>query len=209
MQELSGSGTATALTALAAQQATDASIVQASWQDPAVFGVLYDRYAAQLYRYAFRRLGEQLAEDAVADTFTAAFARRAHYDLSYDVARSWLFGILTKEIASQRRREVSQLRALARVHRETADESLADKVSADVTARAVRSRLAAALAGLSTGDRHVLLLIAWGDLSYEEVAQALGIPVGTVRSRLNRARLKIRGSLGEVNPIHAYGEEQS
>ena len=65
-----------------------------------------------------------------------------------------------------------------------------------VAAGALRSRLAAALAALSTRDRDVLLLIAWGDLTYEEVADALGIPIGTVRSRLHRARSHLRAALG-------------
>ena len=61
---------------------------------------------------------------------------------------------------------------------------------------AAQGPLAGALAALSAGDRHVLLLVAWADLGYQEVAEALGIPVGTVRSRLNRARRKVRTALG-------------
>jgi RNA polymerase sigma-70 factor (ECF subfamily) len=194
---------AATLTALAAQEATDAQVIAASLSDRAVFGVLYDRYAAQLYRYAHRRLDTQIAEDVVAETFAAAFAKRDRYDVTYGDARPWLFGILAKEIATQRRREVARYRALARIGADVAEASLADRVSADITAQAARGRLGAALAALSTGDREVLLLVAWGDLSYEEVAQALSIPVGTVRSRLNRARQKVRAALGGVNPIIA------
>jgi RNA polymerase sigma factor (sigma-70 family) len=73
-------------------------------------------------------------------------------------------------------------------------------VAAQVTAAAVRARLSAALSRLSRGDRDVLLLVAWCDFSYEEVAAALGIPLGTVRSRLNRARRKVRDALGGIDP---------
>jgi RNA polymerase sigma-70 factor (ECF subfamily) len=65
-------------------------------------------------------------------------------------------------------------------------------VVAQVAAQAMGTLLGTALAELSTGDRDVLLLIAWEGLSYDEVATALGIPVGTVRSRLNRARKQVR-----------------
>jgi RNA polymerase sigma-70 factor (ECF subfamily) len=81
-------------------------------------------------------------------------------------------------------------------------------VAARVTAHAARAALGAALAGLPARDRDVLLLVAWGELSYEEVAAALGIPVGTVRSRLNRARRKVKDALGGVNPITAVEEER-
>ncbi|MEV5903435.1 sigma factor-like helix-turn-helix DNA-binding protein, partial [Streptomyces sp. NPDC052127] len=67
-------------------------------------------------------------------------------------------------------------------------------------AQAAQGRLAGALAGLSRGDRDVLLLVAWADLGYQEVAEALSIPVGTVRSRLNRARRKVRLALGDADP---------
>ena len=80
-------------------------------------------------------------------------------------------------------------------------ESPADRVAAGVTAQASRPELASALAALPAKDRDVLLLIAWGDLTYEEVAQALGIPIGTVRSRLNRGRRKVRAALGDTNPM--------
>lgn len=194
---------AATLTRVAADRATDAAVVEASLDDPALFGVLYERYAAQLYRYAHRRLGAQTAEDLVAEVFAIAFSRRDRFDLSYQDARAWLFGILTKEVARHRRREMAHYRALERVGGVVADDSLADRVSADVTARAARARLSAALTTLSTGDRDVLLLIAWGELNYEEVANALGIPVGTVRSRLNRARQKVRAALGGSNPTTA------
>jgi RNA polymerase sigma-70 factor (ECF subfamily) len=197
---------AATLTSVTAGEATDAAVIEASLRDPAQFGVLYDRYAAQLYRYAHRRLGARFAEDVVAEAFAAAFTRRERYDTAYEDARPWLFGILTKEIGTQRRREVAYNRALASSFADITDD-LADRVSAEVTARAAHGRLSAALAGLSTGDRDVLLLVAWGELSYVEVACALNIPVGTVRSRLNRARRKVRASLGGANPTIDFEAE--
>ena len=179
---------------------SDASLIERSRDDPEVFALLYDRYAAHVYRYVCRRLGVQAAEDVVADTFLAAFGRRQRYDLSRPDARPWLFGIATKEIARRRRAEQTHLRAVDRIPVDPGHAATAEQVAADVSTRAARGALAVALSLLSTGDRDVLLLVAWSDLTYEEVAQALGIPVGTVRSRLNRARRKVRESLG-TNPI--------
>jgi RNA polymerase sigma factor (sigma-70 family) len=186
------------VTAAPSEQAesSDAMVIEASIADADRFGVLYDRYAGALYRYAQRRVGPATAEDVVADTFVAAFRQRSKYDLRRPDARPWLFGILTRELAHSRRGEVRRYRALARAAPDPVTEAPAERVVDAVAAGALRPRLAAALATVSTRDRDVLLLIAWGDLTYEEVAGALGIPIGTVRSRLHRARSHLRAALG-------------
>ncbi|MER7361263.1 RNA polymerase sigma factor [Nonomuraea wenchangensis] len=184
-----------------ATRGADAELVNASWTEPEAFAELFDRYAGMLYRYVSKRLGPEPAEDLVGETFLVAFSRRRSYDLAYPDARPWLFGILTKLISRHHRSEAARYRALLRAPVEHTIESPADRVAAGVSAQAVRGELAGALASLSAKDRDVLLLIAWGDLTYVEVAQALGIPVGTVRSRLNRGRRKVRAALGDTNPM--------
>jgi RNA polymerase sigma factor (sigma-70 family) len=186
-------------------EVADSAAIRQSLRQPEQFAVLYDRYAAVLHRYAGRRVGDEAADDLVASTFLAAFRARQRYDLARASALPWLFGILTREIARQHRTETARLRALRRAW--PAD-GLADQVAADVSARAAGAPLAAALARLSPAERGVLLLIAWGDLSYDEAAQALGVPIGTVRSRLNRARRKVREALGGTNPT-AVTEERA
>lgn len=188
------------MTVASGRDVSDATAIAASHSDAEEFGVLYDRYAAQLYRYAHRRVGPELAEDVVADTFLAAFRRRSSYDLTRIDARPWFFGILTREIARRRRSEEARWRALGRAADSDVAEGFADRVAASVTARATRGPLAEALRRLTPGDRDVLLLVAWGDLSYEEVADTLQIKIGTVRSRLHRARRKLRAALGDTNP---------
>jgi RNA polymerase sigma-70 factor (ECF subfamily) len=168
-------------------------------RDPELFAVLYDRYSGQLYRYAYRRVGPELAEDAVAETFLAAFRRRDRYDAGRAGARPWLFGILTRELARWHRTESARYRAFARAGVDDVVPGFADRVDAAVSAQALSRPLAGALARLSRGDRDVLLLVAWGDCSYEEVAETLGIRLGTVRSRLHRARRQIRAALGALN----------
>jgi RNA polymerase sigma factor (sigma-70 family) len=185
--------------------ATDAAIIERSWHDTSGFALLYDRHAGQLYRYAQRRLGGDIAQEVVAETFLAAFAARTRYDVSRPDALPWLYGILSKEIARHHRRETSRLRTLARCWPDTPAHSPADQVAADVSAQAARQQLAAALARLTDGERDVLLLYAWGELSYDEVAAALGLPIGTVRSRLSRARRKTRDALG-VDPTETIEE---
>jgi len=178
----------------------DCEVIALSLDEPEQFAVLYERHSAVLYRYAYRRLGEESAEDVVASAFLAAFQARHRYDRARPEARPWLFGILTKEIARRRRGEAARYRALARSAVDGPVDGLAEQVVADVGAQAARGELAAALARLSAGDRNTLLIIAWGGLSYEEAALALEIPVGTVRSRLNRARRKMRDALGGKDP---------
>ena len=188
---------------------SDAAVIERSLAQPERFAALYDRYAAALHRYAARRVGADVADDLVAATFLAAFGARLRYDLARPDARPWLFGILTKEISRQHRTESARWRALARSAPDRPADGLADQVAADVSAQAQRSALAGALARLAAADRSVLLLIAWGDLSYDETAQALGIPIGTVRSRLSRARVQVRASLGGVNPATLSKEESA
>ncbi|KAB2351855.1 RNA polymerase sigma factor [Actinomadura rudentiformis] len=185
-----------------AADSADADLIERSRTDPEAFAALFDRYSGMLYRYVSRRLGPEVAEDLVGETFLIAFSRRARYDLSYADARPWLFGIISKLVSRHHRSEAARYRALQRSPVDGHVEGPADRVAAGVTATASRPLLAEALAGLPRRDRDVLLLVAWGDLAYEEVAQALGIPVGTVRSRLNRARRKVRAVLGDTNPMN-------
>ncbi|GII33647.1 RNA polymerase sigma factor [Planotetraspora mira] len=180
----------------------DSDLIADSRTEPEAFAVLFDRYAGMLYRYVSRRMGPEIAEDLVGETFLVAFAGRSGYDLSYADARPWLFGIITNLVSRHRRTEAAHYRALQRSPIEDVAQSDDDRVANGVTARAARPLLARALAGLPARDRNVLLLVAWSDLSYEEVAQALGVPIGTVRSRLNRARRKVRAVLGDSNPMH-------
>ncbi|MFG1967505.1 RNA polymerase sigma factor [Nonomuraea sp. NPDC049028] len=174
----------------------DAAIVARSLDDPLQFAGIFQRHAPQLHRYAARRLGESLADDIVADTFHIAFRDRHRYDLNRGDARPWLWRIAANLILRHHRSETRFYRALARTGVDPVLEGHADQVAGKVTAEAASPLLAKALARLSKGDRDALLLIAWGELSYMEVAEVLGIPVGTVRSRLNRARNRVRTSLG-------------
>jgi RNA polymerase sigma-70 factor (ECF subfamily) len=175
----------------------DAAIIQRSLSDPEAFAEVFDRYYADLHGYASRRLDARLADDVAAETFLVAFDRRRRFDPAYPSARPWLYGIASNLISRHRRAEVRQYRALARAGADRgSDDGHADHVAGRVDAQAARGPLAAALADIAPRDRDVLLLVAWAQFSCEEAARALGIPAGTARSRLHRARTKIRAALG-------------
>jgi RNA polymerase sigma-70 factor (ECF subfamily) len=182
----------------------DATLITQSMHAPERFAVLFDRHAAAIHRYIARRLGPDAADDLVAEAFLVAFQRREAYDAANADARPWLYGIATNLIRRRHRDEIRLLRAIARARENPATEPMADQVAGRVAAWAVRRQLVSALGRLPRSQRDVLLLVATG-LSHEETAVALGVPLGTVASRLARARRKVRAELGGVNPIEAPG----
>ncbi|WP_433517467.1 RNA polymerase sigma factor [Nonomuraea sp. CA-143628] len=159
---------------------------------------LFDEHFADIHRYIARRLSEDVADDLAAEVFVIAL--HGGYDPSLGPARPWLYGIATNLVARHRRTEIRRWKAIARAA-ERDGASHEDEVLDRVTAARFTGPLAGALAGLKQRDRDVVLLVALGGLSHAEVATALGIPFGTVASRLSRARKQLRRALGEVNPL--------
>jgi RNA polymerase sigma factor (sigma-70 family) len=186
--------------------ADDATVIQLSRHEPEHFTVLFRRHAPHIQRYVVRRLGPDVADDIVAETFLLAFRQRNRYDLARSDARPWLYGIATNLIGRHRRAEIRLYRALARTGADPVTEPFTDRVDDRVSAGHASRQLATALARLSADLRDTILLAAWSDLSYEEIAVALGVPTGTVRSRLSRARTKLRQTLGDTDPS-ALAEE--
>ncbi|MCP2337757.1 RNA polymerase sigma factor [Actinomadura rupiterrae] len=176
----------------------DADLVTASLTDPDRFTAVYDRHFAAIRRYAAARLGPEVADDVAAETFLTAFRRRADFDPERGAPRAWLFGIATHLIRQHRRVEERRYRTLARLGPDRPVDGPEDRVAAAVDARDAQPRLAAALRALSAKERDVVLLAAFTDLGYGEIAEALGIPAGTVGSRLNRARGKLRAALPDT-----------
>ena len=179
------------------ESGSDAEVMAASLDAPAAFGTVYDRHAGALFRFLVRRVGHDHADPLLGDVFRIAFERRATYDCSYASARPWLYGIATNVLAKHRRTEARRLRATAALAASRAtpaarDHDASDDVVAAVDAATLWPSVADAIAALPDGERDALLLYAWEDLSYDEIAAALAIPVGTVRSRLNRARARLR-----------------
>jgi RNA polymerase sigma factor (sigma-70 family) len=163
----------------------------------AEFGLLFDRYAAQLYRYCARRVGPDLAEDVVAETFLIAYQRRASYDGSRVRAIPWLYGIATNVVHRHRSAEARAARAVPPAPAADGTD-LADRAAERIDAQSAMRPVAAALARLSRRHRDVLLLLAAG-LDHEEIAAALNIRPGTVRSRLHRGRTHLRQALSHCS----------
>jgi RNA polymerase sigma-70 factor (ECF subfamily) len=189
--------------------ATDAAVIEQSWAEPERFEAIFRRYFGRIHQYLAARVGTRIADDLAAEVFTVAFAQRQRYDLARDCARPWLYGIATNLVGTYRRQEQRRYRALARAAAQRVAPSDEDLVAERVSAAAAGPALAAALAALSRGDRDVLLLVAVAGLNNQEVAQSLGIPYGTVCSRLSRARMRLRQSFGGANPAGSYGPADS
>jgi RNA polymerase sigma factor (sigma-70 family) len=185
-------------TGIAGCSATDAVVIGQSLDDPERFGMIFTRYFGQIHQYLARRVGPGSAGDLAAEVFVVAFSQRRRYDLGRDCARPWLYGIATNLAGTHRRQEERRYRALARTDASLMSPSDEDLIADRVSALAAGPALAAALAGLDSRDRDVLLLVALADLSYDEVAASLGIPYGTVCSRLNRARRRLRDCLNSA-----------
>ena len=181
----------------------DHDLIRLSTADPETFGQIFDRHAATVHRYLARRVGPSLADDLTAETFLIAFRGREKYDMSHVDCRPWLYGIAANLLRGHRRAEIRQYRALARTGVDPAYASASDdRVLAQVDAAGEVRALAGVLARLPAGERDVLTLIAQAQLSYPEVARALNIPVGTVRSRLHSARKRIRQALPDLEGPH-------
>jgi RNA polymerase sigma-70 factor, ECF subfamily len=180
----------------------DAELIRRSATEPEQFAMLFRRHSGALHRYVARRLGAGQAEDIVAEVFLTAFRQRDRYQHSQPDARPWLYGIATNLIGRHRRAEVRLYRALARTGADPVSEPFTDRVEDRVTAAGTARPLAAALARLPAAHRDTLLLVAWGDLTYEQTATSLGVPVGTVRSRISRARARLRKALADQDISH-------
>ncbi|MGF7237575.1 MAG: RNA polymerase sigma factor [Frankia sp.] len=164
-----------------------------------MFSTLFARYHATIFRYLARRVGPQLAEELAADVFVTAFGTRARYDLTRPDAAPWLYGIAHNLLRGHQRTERRKLRAYARHGVDPLMDEASDAafVAAERRLDADRSgaAVALALASLRAEERDVLLLVVWAGLSGEAVAEALAVPAGTVRSRLHRAKRRMRDSL--------------
>ena len=161
---------------------TDGELLRDTSDDVSAFADLVRRHQAVLVRYATRRLGPADAEDIVNETFAIAYARRDRYDATRPDARPWLFGIATNLIRRHARTEARTLRAYAKTG--------VDPVAPAVASRGIDTAVAGTLAALRPKYRDVLFLHAVAELSHEEIAEAMDIPVGTARGWLSRARVE-------------------
>ena len=160
--------------------------------DSEAFGLLFARHGRTIYNYCFRRVGSwAVAEDLVSIVFLEAW-RRVDKQLPRGKELPWLFGIATNVVRNRRRAERRHAVALRRVPQPSPDPSFADDSDQRVDDEELIGRALELVGRLPRREQEVFALCAWSELSYEDAATALGIPVGTVRSRLSRARARLR-----------------
>src|SRR5262245_52863301 len=171
--------------------------------DRDAFGTLFERHGPTIYNYCFRRVGNwATAEDLLSIVFLEAW-RRLDKSLPGGKELPWLLGIANNVVRNGRRSERRYAAALRRVPRPSSEPSFADESDDRVDDEELMGRAIALLARLPRREQDVFALWAWYELSYEDAAIALGIPVGTVRSRLSRARSRLR----ELDPGHGHERE--
>jgi RNA polymerase sigma-70 factor, ECF subfamily len=171
-------------------EGSDAAAIARSVDEPTAFAELFERHFSAIYRFLSLRAGEQAAGDLASETFVIAFRRRGEYDLTRPDARPWLFGIAANLAREQHRSERRRRETWLRLVRERPPESENDVLTAG-DAQVNSETLQAALAELSPEERDLLLLFGCVGLSYDEIAEALSLPLGTVRSRIHRLRHKL------------------
>ncbi len=180
---------------------SDAEVIAAARARPDEFTELYRRHAASVFRYAASRLGREHAEDLMSETFLVALERLERFDSAFASALPWLLGIATRLIRRKRRDEVVTWRVIAAEGglggegSARAGHDPSDAADSRIDAGRAAGTLADAMIALPKRDRDVLALAAWSDLDTAGIAEALGIPEGTVRSRLHRARAQLRARL--------------
>jgi RNA polymerase sigma factor (sigma-70 family) len=160
--------------------------------DHDAFALLFERHADLIYNYCFRRLGDRVAaEDMLSIVFLEAWRRRGKALPSGKVL-PWLYGIATNVVHNERRSRRRYAAALSRLPVETVEPDLAERADERLGSELQMRGALALLTRLPKREQDVFVLCSWMELSYEDAAAALGIPVGTVRSRLSRAHARLR-----------------
>jgi RNA polymerase sigma factor (sigma-70 family) len=160
---------------------SDAEALARSAVEPSAFAILYERHHIAVRRYVARRVGSEVGDDLASEVFTRAFRGRERCRAEQASVLPWLLGVANHVIADHHRTEQRRLKALQRLAA-TAPQLIEHED------RALSAELVRELRRLSGEDRDALLLVVWGELSYEEAATALRVPIGTVSSRIARAR---------------------
>ncbi|MFE9680800.1 RNA polymerase sigma factor [Streptomyces sp. NPDC006285] len=160
--------------------------------DHDAFGEIFDAYARSVYNHAYRLTGDwAVAEDIVSLTFLDAWRLRDKVDEEGGSLRPWLLGIATNITRNTRRAARRHAAAVARLPRGGVERDFAEEIAGRLDDAAQLALVQTALSELKRAEREVLALCVWAGLDYATAAEALGVPVGTVRSRLSRARAEL------------------
>lgn len=175
---------------------SDADTIQASLTEPEAFSAIFERHYDAIFQYVARRTRSTAAEDLVCDVFTIAFDIRDRFDWKVPDARPWLYGIAYRVLLRHYRVAARSDRAHARMYLDPATPDIAEEIVVRLDLQHVSARFAEAIKRIAPLDREPLLMSVFERLSYGEIAEALQVPIGTVRSRIARARTELRELLG-------------
>jgi RNA polymerase sigma-70 factor, ECF subfamily len=189
-------------------EASDAKIIGRSLVEPHVFEEIFNRHYRTIYRYVARRLGRDAADDIASDVFLRAFDGRRSYDQTRTSCVPWLYGIASNVCRTTSRTRFREARAVRRLETVDSVPDTAERVAWRLDARNAvgKSGLVDVLNALRAEERETLYLHVFGELSYPEIAQAMKVPVGTVRSRLSRTKAKLREPLERLRENDAERE---
>lgn len=178
-------------------EASDAKIIGESLVESAVFEEIFNRHYRTIYRYVARRLGRDAADDIASDVFLRAFDGRHRYDQTRASCVPWLYGIASNVCRTTSRSRFREARAVRRLETVDATPDTAEGIAwrLDASDAVNKSGLIDAVNALRVDERETLYLHVFGELSYSEIAGAMAVPVGTVRSRLSRTKAKLREPL--------------
>jgi RNA polymerase sigma-70 factor (ECF subfamily) len=169
----------------------DSALIERSVRGrPDAFVEVVRRHEVAVHGFLARRGGHQVADDLLGEVWLRAFAARAGYDPGHDDARPWLYGIARNVLRAHWRALRQDVRPAAEEIADPWDE-VVDRLDSAARVR----EIASAMRGLPRTEREVLLLVAWEQLTPAQAAVVLGVPPGTARSRLHRARAALRAAL--------------
>ncbi|UIX32447.1 RNA polymerase sigma factor [Streptomyces sp. GQFP] len=194
------------------EPADEGELFARSARDPAAFEPLVARHSVALHGY-FARRAPAAADDLLSEVWLQAYTSRLTFDSAKGTLRTWLFGVARNVLAAHWR-DSARERPEAEPERFGRTASVVDAdpwhaVDQRLDAAALAPLVRGTLAGLPHVERELLLLVAWEQLTPTEAAAVLGIPPGTARSRLHRARSRLREALDPDRAAHASGTSAS
>jgi RNA polymerase sigma-70 factor (ECF subfamily) len=193
---------------MAGEDRHDSEVIVSSWEEPGLFAEIFERHYSAVFGFVGAAVGVDPAGDITSEVFVRAFELRRRYKPEYRSARPWLLGIAANLISDHYRKQARQYRAYQRsAGRDQYMTEFEEEAAARSDARAASPLLIRAMETLRVEEVSVFSLFVLEDMSYRDIAEALGIPEGTVRSRLSRARSSLRNLLADSSELKPGGND--
>lgn len=185
---------------------SDADIIRRSVRNPRAFHTIFERHYDAVLSFARRRTDWATGEEVAAQTFLVALERVDTFNLAYSSARPWLLGVANNLVRRAYRDQITKDAAAARMPIESEPAPIDDPSRLDAVRH--HDELIRALGTLNSNDRETFLLVVLGGLSYSDAALALDVPMGTVRSRVHRARMLLREQLAGLEGTFTWNDPE-